>query len=106
MDAKKAYGTLLAVGKALGDAARDDPALIDRLRAAEDVDALAEIIRAHPGKVPPALADEWLASIPPERYRQERARLIVQAKMVMKGEKPLGPQHKGAGGGGGGFTPS
>lgn len=98
MDEKKAYGTLLAIGKAIGEEAREDPGLIQALRDLPDRDALDAFVTAHHGRVPDALAEEWMGTITSENFRREKARLIVQAKMVMKGEKPLGPQH-GKGGG-------
>ncbi len=91
MDEKKAYGLLLALGKAVGEAARSKPDLVAALRAAPDAAALEEILVAHRGSVPESLAREYVRSIPPVEFVRERSKLVIQAKSVAAGIDPVSP---------------
>lgn len=92
VDEKKAYGIMLAVGRSVGEAARERPELLAALRAVADAHALERVLLEHRGALPEALVRDYVASIPPADFVKERARLVIQAKTVAAGIDPVSPE--------------
>jgi hypothetical protein len=93
-DAKKAYGLVSAIGTKLGERARDEPALVDALRAAPDAPAFRALVREKAeGRVPPAVLDGFLAVVRDDDWLPWRSRLLLQVKLVRDGGRPA-PGHE------------
>lgn len=95
METKKAYGIVTALGTKLGERAREDPALLDRIRATTTLEDLRALVRTSAqGLVPDVLvasfADEVLTTAD---WVQWRSRLLLQAKLVRDGGRPA-PGHE------------
>jgi len=95
MDAKKAYGLVTALGTKLGERARDDPAVVERLKAAGDAAAFRAEVRAlADGLVPDLLLRQFVDDVVADAdWLQWRSRLVLQAKMVRDGGRPA-PGHE------------
>lgn len=95
METKKAYGVVTAIGTKLGERARTDVDLLDRLRATPDIDAFRALVRASAKDLlPPTLVasfcDEVVADADWVRWR---SRLLIQMKLARDGGKPA-PGHE------------
>lgn len=95
METKKAYGVVTALGTRLGERAKTDPGLIERVRAAPDVEAFRAVVTAlSEGLVPPALVASFLHEVVTATdWVQWRSRLLLQIKLVREGGKPA-PGHE------------
>lgn len=92
---RKAYGMVTALGTKLAGRAKADPTLVPRIRETPDLDAFRALVRHEAaGLVPPALVDAFLdEAVTDADWVQWRARLLIQVKMVLAGEKPA-PGHE------------
>lgn len=99
MDVRKAYGLVAAVGTRLGEQARDDDALIPRVRATADADAFRALVRERvAGALPDAVVASFLDDVvTPEDWRQWKSRLLIQMRMTKEGGKPAPGHEKGKG---------
>ena len=98
VEAKKAYGVVMAVGTKLGEKARVEPAIMDRVRATTTSEALRAEVRASAGGLlPPALLDSFDALVGDTDWLQWRARLLVQMKLSREGGKPAPGHEQGKG---------
>lgn len=95
MDIKKAFGVVTALGTKLGEKAREDATIVDRLKAAPDAAAFRGEVRAlADGLVPDALVRTFTEDVvKDEDWVQWRSRLVLQLKMVRDGGKPA-PGHE------------
>lgn len=95
METKKAYGVVTAMGAKLGERAKTDAGLLDRIRATPDREAFQAIVRASAeGLVPPALVSTFLDDVlTPEEWILWRSRLLIQMKLTRDGGKPA-PGHE------------
>lgn len=95
METKKAYGVVTALGTKLGERAKEDDALLARVRAAPDVSAFRAIVEHESaGLVPNALVTSFLSEVVTEAdWVQWRARLLLQMKLTREGGKPA-PGHE------------
>lgn len=89
MDEKKAYGVLVALGTAVGNEAKADDAVIAELRAIPDAGALEDFLMRHRGNLPEGLVREFLAATPPAEFQKTKSKLVLQAKMVVRGDQPV-----------------
>lgn len=98
-DVKKAYGLVAAVGTRIGERARDEPSVIDELRAAPDAATFrATVRRLAEGRVPDAVLTNFLdAAVTDADWDKWRARLLLQAKMTRDGGKPAPGHESGRG---------
>lgn len=93
MDDRKAFGVMSAVGKRLGEAARDGNAgPLDALRSAPDAPALVALVREASG-LPGPLVDEFAAWAAGQPFAKVRAQMLLQAKMHAEGKRPA-PGHE------------
>lgn len=105
MDVRKAYGVVTALGTKMGERAREDPGLLERVRATGDAQALRdELTRLFPDAPLAALAAQLNAFFTDEDWKVWRSRLLLQAKLTLEGGKPApgheagrGPQPPGRG---------
>lgn len=88
-----------AVGTKLGEKARGDATVVERLRGAGDADAFRITVRLlAEGLLPEAVLRSFLEDvIDDEGWEKWRARLVLQVKMVRDGGKPA-PGHESKGG--------
>lgn len=95
METKKAYGIVTALGTKLGEKARGDASIVDRLKAAPDAAAFRAEVRAlAEGLVPDALLRSFCDEVVTDAdWVQWRSRLMLQLKMVRDGGKPA-PGHE------------
>lgn len=95
METKKAYGVVMALGTKLGEKARSEADLIDRVRATPDMGAFREIVRASSeGIVPAVLVKTFLDEVVTDAdWVQWRSRLLLQMKLARDGGKPA-PGHE------------
>lgn len=95
MDAKKAYGLVTALGTKLGEKARGDATLVDRLKATSDAAAFRQEVRAlAAGALPDALLAAFVDDVvQDDDWLQWRSRLVLQVKMVRDGGRPA-PGHE------------
>lgn len=95
MEAKKAYGVVTALGTKLGERAKRETDLIERVRASADIASFRALVRASSeGLVPPALVDSFLDEVVTEAdWVQWRSRLLLQMKLARDGGKPA-PGHE------------
>ncbi len=98
-DVKKAYGLVSAVGTKVGERARDEPTLLDAIRATRDIAAFRALVREKTaGALPEAVLSNFLdAAVRDEDWTQWRARLLVQAKMVRDGGTRAAGHEEGKG---------
>lgn len=97
-DVKKAYGLVTAVGTKLGERARTKEEVLTALRAVDSADALRAFVRRETeGALAPAVVEQFLAVVTDADWAQWRARIVLQAKMVAKGEKPAPGHEQGRG---------
>lgn len=94
-EAKKAYGIVSAIGTKLGEKARDEPTLIEEIRATPTIEDFRARVRHHAGgRVPDTLLAQFLDSVVTDAdWVQWRARLLLQAKLIREGGKPA-PGHE------------
>lgn len=99
MEPKKAFGLVTALGTKLGERARDEPDLLSDVRATPDADAFRDLVRRKTeGLVPPTLVDAFTREVVADAdWQQWRSRLLLQAKMVRDGGKPMPGHEKGRG---------
>ena len=99
METKKAYGVVTALGTKLGEKARTDTDLVDRVRGTPDIAAFREIVRASSeGLVPAALVATFLDDVVSEAdWVQWRSRLLLQMKLARDGGKPAPGHESGRG---------
>jgi len=99
METKKAYGVVTALGTKLGEKARAEPDLVDRVRATADIAAFRDIIRvSSEGLVPAALVATFLAEVVSDAdWVQWRSRLLLQMKLARDGGKPAPGHESGRG---------
>lgn len=95
MEPKKAYGVVTAIGAKLGEKARGDPSLLERIRAAASAQELRAIVRTiAQGLVPEALLAQFAEEIVTEaEWVQWRSRLLLQMKLTATG-KDRAPGHE------------
>ena len=95
MEAKKAFGLVTALGTKLGEKARTDGAIVDRLKATTDAASFRSEVRAlAAGLVPDALLRAFTDEVVTDAdWLQWRSRLVLQLKMVRDGGKPA-PGHE------------
>ena len=95
MEQKKAFGLVTALGTKLGEKARGDATVLDRLKAAGDPAAFRAEVRAlAEGLVPDALLKAFAEEVVTDAdWLQWRSRLVLQLKMVRDGAKPA-PGHE------------
>lgn len=100
MEAKRAFGLVTALGTRLGERARQEPDLLDELRAAPDAASFRSLVRQKAdGLVPPALLESFCGEVVTDHdWQAWRSRLLLQAKMVRDGGKPA-PGHEAQRGG-------
>ena len=98
-DAKKAYGLVSAVGTRVGERAREEPALLDAIRAAPDITAFRSLVRGAVGdRLPDAVLASFLdAAVTDADWTQWRARLLLQAKMTRDGGTRAAGHEQGKG---------
>lgn len=98
-EAKRAYGLVAAIGTRLGERAREEPDVVDKLRATPDVAAFRATVRLlAQGRVPDAVLAQFLdASVTDADWEKWRARLLVQVKMVRDGNAPAKGHEQGKG---------
>lgn len=96
---KKAYGVVTALGTKLGERARSEADLIDRVRATPDIGSFRAMVRASSeGLVPPALVASFLDEVVTEGdWVQWRSRLLLQMKLAREGGKPAPGHESGRG---------
>lgn len=99
METKKAYGILAAVGARLGERARAERDVLQRLRAPEDADAFRLAVRLlAEGRVPDAVLRAFVEEVVTDAdWEKWRARLLVQAKMARDGGRPAPGHESGRG---------
>ena len=87
LEAKKAYGVVTALGTKLGERARVEPDLLERVRGTADVDAFRALVRsASQGLVPDTLVASFLDEVvTPAEWVQWRSRLLLQMKLAREG---------------------
>ena len=95
MELKRAYGVLAAVGTKLGERARTEPDVLDKLRAPQDADAFRIVVRLlAEGRLPDALVTQFVEEVVTDaEWEKWRARLLVQVKMTREGGRPK-PGHE------------
>lgn len=95
METKKAYGLVTALGTKLGERARGDATVVERVKGAGDADAFRLTVRLlAEGLVPEALTKTFVEEVVrDEDWEKWRARLVLQMKMVRDGGKPA-PGHE------------
>lgn len=94
MDTRKAYGVVTALGNALGEKAKAEPAVLADVRATSDLEAFRRAVAAH--AAPAQLVAMFNAFVTEDDWRVWRSRLLLQAKMVREGSKPApGHERKG-----------
>lgn len=99
METKKAYGIVTALGTKLGERARTQVDLLDRLRATPDVDSFRAMVRdAAAGLLPGALIAAFTDEVvTPADWVQWRSRLLIQMKLAREGGKPAPGHEQGRG---------
>lgn len=95
METKKAYGIVTALGTKLGEKAKADPALLERVRATTSADELRAIVRTiAQGLLPEALIVTFTDDVvTPADWLQWRSRLLLQMKLTAEG-KARAPGHE------------
>ena len=78
MDARKAFGVEQALGKALAA----DASALERLRALPDKAAFASWLDALELRLPRALVDDYLATVPEGDWPKARAKLVLAVKLA------------------------
>ena len=86
---------MTAVGTKLGERARTDATVLEKLRAAPDADSFRLTVRLlADGVVPDVLVKLFVEeAVTDEDWEKWRARLVLQAKMARDGGKPA-PGHE------------
>lgn len=99
METKKAYGIVTAIGTKLGEKARAEKDLLDRIRATNDIDSFRTVVRAAAeGLLPPAVLSGFLEEVAtPTDWIQWRSRLLIQMKLARDGGKPAPGHEQGKG---------
>lgn len=99
VETKKAYGLVMALGTKLGERAKTDADLVDRVRQTNDIESFRSIVRASAdGVVPAALVASFLDEVvTPADWMQWRSRLLLQMKLTREGGKPAPGHEKGKG---------
>lgn len=95
METKKAYGIVTALGTKLGERARSEAEILDRIRAAPDIAAFRALVQElASGLVPPALVASFLTDVLTEAdWVQWRSRLLLQMKLTRDGKARV-PGHE------------
>lgn len=93
-DVKRAYGLVTAVGTAVGERAKADPAVLEQVRGTQSLEELTRILgELVEGSKSAAVLPLFLPLLTEEEWKVWRARILLQAKMVRDDGKPA-PGHE------------